>query len=102
MSDKTLILEIPDELLQRAQAAKINVQKTLIEALERKIQLADVTLFPPQPSQAEIEAAITASQARVALGGPNLRVLGLHAGSAWISDDFDDELPDEFWFGDHA
>lgn len=27
------------------------------------------------------------------------RVLGLHAGMGWISDDFNDELPDEFWFG---
>jgi hypothetical protein len=30
------------------------------------------------------------------------RVLGLHAhlGPHWMSDDFDDELPDEFWFGE--
>ncbi len=30
------------------------------------------------------------------------RILGLHAhlGKAWMSDDFDDELPDEFWFGE--
>ncbi len=30
------------------------------------------------------------------------RILGLHAhlGEAWMSDDFDDELPDEFWFGE--
>lgn len=29
------------------------------------------------------------------------RIPGLHAyaGVAWMSDDFDDELPDEFWFG---
>jgi hypothetical protein len=30
------------------------------------------------------------------------RVPGLHAhlGEAWISDDFNDELPDEFWLGE--
>lgn len=30
------------------------------------------------------------------------RVLGLHAhlGEAWMSDDFNDELPDSFWFGE--
>jgi hypothetical protein len=30
------------------------------------------------------------------------RVLGLHAhlGKAWMSDDFKDELPDEFWLGE--
>lgn len=29
------------------------------------------------------------------------RVLGLHKhlGKAWMSDDFDDELPDSFWLG---
>ena len=27
------------------------------------------------------------------------RVLGMHPGSIWVSDDFDDPLPDEFWFG---
>lgn len=28
-----------------------------------------------------------------------LRVAGLHAGMGWVSDDFDDPLPDEFWTG---
>ncbi len=27
------------------------------------------------------------------------RVLGLHEGEGWISDDFTDELPDSFWLG---
>lgn len=29
------------------------------------------------------------------------RIAGLHEhlGSAWVSDDFDDPLPDEFWLG---
>ena len=28
------------------------------------------------------------------------RIPGLHAGTTWVSDDFDDPLPDEFWLGD--
>ncbi len=28
------------------------------------------------------------------------RVLGLHTGKMWISPDFDDPLPDEFWLGE--
>lgn len=28
------------------------------------------------------------------------RVAGLDKGTLWMSDDFNDELPDEFWFGD--
>jgi antitoxin (DNA-binding transcriptional repressor) of toxin-antitoxin stability system len=27
------------------------------------------------------------------------RVMGLHRGAAWMSEDFDDPLPDEFWLG---
>ena len=30
------------------------------------------------------------------------RRFGLHAGTIWMSDDFDDPLPDEFWLGDEA
>ena len=29
------------------------------------------------------------------------RVFNLHAGLVRMSDDFDDELPDSFWFGDN-
>ena len=34
-------------------------------------------------------------------GSPKQRIAGLHAyaGAAWTSDDFDAELPDEFWLG---
>ncbi len=28
------------------------------------------------------------------------RVFGMHQGQGWISDDFNDELGDEFWFGE--
>ena len=28
------------------------------------------------------------------------RILGLHPGAMWTSDDFDDPLPDEFWLGE--
>jgi hypothetical protein len=27
------------------------------------------------------------------------RILGLHQGAGWISDDFNDPLPDDFWMG---
>jgi predicted DNA-binding antitoxin AbrB/MazE fold protein len=31
---------------------------------------------------------------------PKPRIAGLHAGMIWMSDDFDDELPDSFWLGE--
>lgn len=30
------------------------------------------------------------------------RIIGMHEGTVWMSDDFDDELPLEFWLGDDA
>ncbi|MDZ8051597.1 MAG: DUF2281 domain-containing protein [Aulosira sp. ZfuVER01] len=31
---------------------------------------------------------------------PDKRVLGLNQGEIWMSDDFNDPLPDEFWLGE--
>jgi hypothetical protein len=33
---------------------------------------------------------------------PRERVFDLYAGRIWVSDDFDDELPDEFWLGQES
>jgi antitoxin (DNA-binding transcriptional repressor) of toxin-antitoxin stability system len=30
------------------------------------------------------------------------RILGLHEGQGWISDDFADKLPESFWFGNRS
>ena len=30
------------------------------------------------------------------------RIMDLHKGQFWMSDDFDDPLPDEFWLGKDA
>ncbi len=30
------------------------------------------------------------------------RIPGLHSGKVWMSEDFDDPLPDEFWLGEDA
>lgn len=31
---------------------------------------------------------------------PSHRVFDLHAGVIWMSEDFDDELPESFWLGE--
>ena len=46
--------------------------------------VAQVIPFPEKPKQ------------RI---GPLPRKLGLHPGAWVVSDDFDEPLPDEFWFG---
>jgi hypothetical protein len=40
------------------------------------------------------------SAVEVAARSRKPRVPGLHAGTTWVSDDFDDPLPDEFWLGE--
>lgn len=52
----------------------------------------------------ELQQLIEYAQQRQPLTGASPertpRILGLHAGMIWISDDFTDPLPDEFWFGE--
>lgn len=55
-----------------------------------------VDLLTPEQKRALVEHIATeAHHAEVDLSQP--RILGLHAGAIWTSDDFDEPLPDEFW-----
>jgi len=42
-------------------------------------------------------ASIQANTAK--LSSARQRIPGLHSGLAWVSEDFDEPLPDEFWQG---
>jgi hypothetical protein len=61
-------------------------QKELLQSLISKL---GVTL-PEKVNGVSAQAIPESNQAQG-------RVLGLHEGKGWISDDFTDELPDEFW-----
>jgi hypothetical protein len=50
------------------------------------------------PSEWDLEQ----SSSKSVSAAPPKRVLGLHAGQGWLSEDFNAELSDEFWFGDQA
>lgn len=108
MSDKPITIALPEELLSEVESAQIDVRQIMIEALKREIDRLHSANSDPDlslaryPSDAEIDQAIQESLKRVAAGGAGLRQLGLNPGSIWMSDDFDDELPDEFWLGDDA
>src|SRR5690349_14859156 len=98
MSDKSLMLQLPEELIERAEAAHLDLRQVLLEALEQKLPRESDGI---KPSLEEVEAAIEASKKRIASGEADLRILGLDKGTVWMSDDFDDPLPDEFWFGEN-
>jgi hypothetical protein len=93
MSDKSLVLALPEDLLDRAQAAHLGLRQVLIEALEQKLPR---TADDSKPSAEEVESAVRQSVQRVASGEADLRVLGLHTGTTLVSDDFDDPHSDEF------
>jgi antitoxin (DNA-binding transcriptional repressor) of toxin-antitoxin stability system len=51
-----------------------------------------------------VEVILTKDQAPLArivslAPSPKPRIAGLHAGAGWISEDFDEPLPDDFWVG---
>ena len=63
----------------RSRAERIQIIEDIAETLKQEIITEESTA--PEPKKP--------------------RVLGLHAhlGKVWMSDDFNDELPDEFWLG---
>ena len=102
MSDVLLTIRLPEELAAKAKAANVEIESFLIDSLARKFRddvTSSIRSHPrnPMPTREEVEAEILKSEKRFASGEASQRVLGLHTGHIWMSDDFDDELPDEEW-----
>ena len=76
-------------------ALKENLKKNLaevsddlpVELLAEVIDFAEFLREKKRRQQAEVKQK-------------KKRIAGLHQGQGWISDDFDAELGDEFWFGE--
>ncbi|CAN1209388.1 DUF2281 domain-containing protein [Tumidithrix helvetica PCC 7403] len=57
----------------------------------------------PEPLLVEVLSFIRAAKNKMVQSSQRLgfqRVAGLHKGQIWMSDDFNEPLPDEFWLGD--
>jgi hypothetical protein len=74
----------------------------------KEIVMEMLRKLPDEATLEEISKAIAALVAErrgetASVSGPaassekGKRIPGLHPGSIWISEDFDDPLPDEFW-----
>ena len=68
-------------------------QRKLGQLLELAQAGHEVIIEDPQKGKARL-VPVAAAQER----GP--RVLGLHEGQGWMSDDFNAPLPDSFWLGE--
>ena len=75
---------------QLAPPKQIELLKALIGDLVKKRNLST--------EQANnLTQAINQVETPTVMAPQGKRIAGLHQGQGWISDDFDDELPDEFW-----
>lgn len=75
------------------------------------MQVKIVDISTTQPPLAELlklledgsEIVLAAAGQQIArllpANAPPKRITGLHEGQGWVSEDFDDPLPDEFWGG---
>ncbi len=82
MSDRTL--NILEDLSRTSQKLLPENQQLLLVFAEFLLERQAQSM--PSSTGSEAESSATPQ-----------RVLGLHQGMGWISDDFNDPLPDEFW-----
>lgn len=73
----------------------LNITDTLISKLQN---------LPPEQQQMVVNfvefLAQKYAQSQPSQNIKKRRVAGLHEGMGWISDDFNEPLPDEFWMGE--
>ncbi len=69
----------------------LNITETLIAQLQT---------LPPEQQQMVIDFVEFLAHKHAQSQPEKQRVLGLNQGEIWISEDFNDPLPDEFWTGE--
>jgi antitoxin (DNA-binding transcriptional repressor) of toxin-antitoxin stability system len=80
-------------------AKQINLEETTVQELLALIQEgSEVILTKGTTPVARVTPIDTTENALPA--EKKERILGMHRGSIWVSNDFDDPLPDEFWLGE--
>lgn len=110
MSNKQLVIELPEELIAQATAAQINiravVEQALLTELHRTAPVAgdESEQWGTEPltlEQKETKLRQLLPPERLPEGLKLLHegrpIPGLHGGKLWISEDFDVPLSDETW-----
>ena len=70
-----------------------------VDVLEAQNNLAELLSQLVEGTEIIITKGDTPVARLVPIGLKRGRVAGLHPGAAWMSEDFDAPLPDEFWAG---
>ena len=96
MTDKLLTVTLPEELVEQAIAAQLNMRDLLEKAI-----LAELAHQKSEFSEQELILQRILPANRLASALQNLhegkRILGLSQGQVTTSDDFDEPLPDADW-----
>ena len=73
----------------------------IVSISEAQTQLQGLLALAREGDEIIIEENGEPSARLIAIQKPQQKecILGLREGQVWTSDDFDDELPDEFWLG---
>ena len=82
LEESPKIQQLAQELMQYTGQSFVD---TIIKALEKQLQQEK----EKDANQADIAGSVTSP-----------RILGLHQGQGWMSEDFTEPLPDEFWLGE--
>jgi len=84
-----------------AKQIDVQEQQTTVEELLALVQAGGEIILmrgdTPVARMTSVESSVTVNDPKT---DKSERIPGLHAGMIWVSDDFNDPLPDEFWFGE--
>lgn len=104
MSDKQLVIELPEELIEQAAAAQIDMRAVIEKALLVELAQRQVTSNTAKPlsmgEKAELLRQLLPPERHseaLRLLAEGKRILGLSEGQITVSDDFDEPLPDDYW-----
>jgi hypothetical protein len=79
-----ILVNLPDDIAQQVQSLS-HPSEFIVELLRNALPLAE-----------------TVESHNRLINKHHQRVPGLGSGDIWISEDFDEPLPDEFWFGEKS
>lgn len=75
------------------------MQTTTVDVHEAQTRLVELLSLVTAGTEVIVTAGNTPLARIVPMGEATPRVAGLHSGTIWTSEDFDEPLPDTFWTG---
>lgn len=75
------------------------MQTTTVDVHEAQTRLVELLSLVTAGTEVIVMAGNTPLARIVPMAGATPRVAGLHPGTIWTSEDFDEPLPDTFWTG---